>query len=132
MTTFVDTSAIYAVFDRDDENHARAVRSWNELLDGDRTLMTNNYVLVETSALLQHRLGLAALRAFHQDVVPLLTVDWIGQQRHQAGVEAVLAAARKKLSVVDCISFQTMREYGVRQAFCFDQHFRQQGFETIP
>jgi predicted nucleic acid-binding protein len=132
VTTFVDTSAIYAVFDRDDENHARAVRSWNELLDGDRTLMTNNYVLVETSALLQHRLGLAALRAFHQDVVPLLTVDWIGQQRHQAGVEAVLAAARKKLSVVDCISFQTMREYGVRQAFCFDQHFRQQGFETIP
>jgi predicted nucleic acid-binding protein len=132
VTTFVDTSAIYAVFDRDDENHARAVRSWNELLDGDRTLMTNNYVLVETSALLQHRLGLAALRAFHQDVVPLLTVDWIGQQRHQAGVEAVLAAARKKLSVVDCISFQTMREYGIRQAFCFDQHFRQQGFETIP
>jgi len=25
-----------------------------------------------------------------------------------------------------------MREYGVQQAFCFDQHFRQQGFDTIP
>jgi predicted nucleic acid-binding protein len=132
VTVFVDTSAFYAVVDHDDENHARAARSWNELLDGDATLLTNNYVLVETSALLQHRLGLAALRAFQQDVVPLLTIDWIGQQRHQAGVEAVLAAARKKLSVVDCISFQTMREYGVQQAFCFDQNFRQQGFATIP
>ncbi|MBZ5618361.1 MAG: PIN domain-containing protein [Acidobacteriia bacterium] len=132
MTLFVDTSAFYAVVDHDDENHVRAARSWNDLLDGNTTLLTNNYVLLETSALLQHRLGPAALRAFQQEVVPLLTVDWISQQRHQAGVEAVLAAARRKLSLVDCISFQTMRQYGVQQTFCFDQHFRQQGFETIP
>jgi predicted nucleic acid-binding protein len=132
VTVFVDTSAFYAVVDHDDGNHARAARSWSALLDGNATLLTNNYVLVETAALLQHRLGLAALRAFQQDVVPLLTVDWVGEQRHRAGVEAVLAAARKKLSVVDCLSFQTMREYGVRQAFCFDRHFRQQGFDTTP
>jgi predicted nucleic acid-binding protein len=25
-----------------------------------------------------------------------------------------------------------MRESGVREAFCFDQHFREQGFGTIP
>jgi predicted nucleic acid-binding protein len=42
------------------------------------------------------------------------------------------AAARRKLSLVDCISFQTMREYGAPTAFCFDPHFREQGFDTIP
>jgi len=33
---------------------------------------------------------------------------------------------------VDCLSFQTMRQYGVRAVFCFDAHFGEQGFLTKP
>jgi uncharacterized protein len=102
------------------------------LLREQATLLRNNCVVIETSALLQHRLGVAALRAFQEDVVPLLQVDWISEHRHKAGTEAVLAGYRKKLSLVDCISFQSMREHGVRTAFCFDHHFREQGFEVVP
>jgi predicted nucleic acid-binding protein len=40
-------------------------------------------------------------------------------------VEAVLASARKKLSLVDGIGFQTTREHAVRTAFCFDHHFHE-------
>lgn len=132
MTVFVDTSAFYAVFDRDDANHSRAKPVWERLLREQATLLTNNYVVIETSALLQHRLGVAALRAFLEDVVPLLQLDWISEHRHKAGAEAVLAGSRRKLSLVDCISFQTMREHGVRTAFCFDRLFREQGFEVVP
>jgi predicted nucleic acid-binding protein len=132
MIVFVDTSAFYAGLDRDDINHKRAKNAWTDLLAGDARLLTNNYVLLETGVLLQKRLGSAALRLFYQDVVPLLAVDWISQQRHQAGLEALLAAARRKLSLVDCISFQSLREYGSQTAFCFDPHFREQGFDTIP
>ena len=131
MTVFVDTSAFYAVFDRDDANHAQAKPVWERLLRDRATLLTNNYVLLETGALLQHRLGVAALRAFLEDVVPLLQVDWISEHRHRAGAEAVLASSRKKLSLVDCIGFQTMREHGARAAFCFDRHFHEQGFEVV-
>jgi predicted nucleic acid-binding protein len=131
MTAFVDTSAFYAVFDRDDANHPAAKETWTKLLRERTTLLTTNYVLVETTALLQHRLGVAAVRSFHEDVVPLLQVDWIVAEGHRAGVEAVLAAARKKLSLVDCVSFQTMRRTGVRTAFCFDAHFSEQGFSTM-
>jgi predicted nucleic acid-binding protein len=88
--------------------------------------------LLETSALVGHRLGVVALRAFHQDVAPILRVEWITETQHRAGVEALLTAGRKRLSLVDCVSFQLMRESGVREAFCFDQHFREQGFGTIP
>jgi predicted nucleic acid-binding protein len=132
MTVFVDTSALYAVFDRDDANHSRAKTAWAEWLRGGATLVTNNYVLLETTALLQHRIGMAAVRALHQDVVPLLQVDWIAEEQHRAGMEAVLAASRKKLSLVDCVSFQTMRARGVKSAFCFDAHFREQGFTIMP
>lgn len=132
MTVFVDTSAIFAVLDRDDLNHARALASWEQLLTEVPDLLTTNYVLLEVSALLQSRLGLPALRAFQEHIAPLLRVDWIAESRHQGAVEAVLTASRKKLSIVDCVSFQTMRENGVGTAFSIDRHFREQGFETVP
>ncbi len=132
MTVFVDTSAIYAVLDADDANHAGAARSWRQILDQRSALLTTNYVLLEISALLQARIGLAVLRTFHEDIAPLLQIDWISEKQHDAAVATVLTADRKKLSVVDCVSFQSMREHGVRTAFCFDRHFREQGFETIP
>ena len=130
-TVFVDTSGIYAVLDRDDANHAASKPAWMQLA-AEADLFTTNYILVETSALVQHRLGTAALRAFANDVVPLLRVAWVTEAEHRAAVEAVLAASRKKLSLVDCVSFEIMREYGVQFAFCFDAHFREQGFRTIP
>jgi predicted nucleic acid-binding protein len=132
VTVFLDTSGLYAVFDRDDANHSIASEAWAEWLREGAVLLTNNYVLLETTALLQYRIGIAAVRALYEEVVPLLQIDWITGEQHRAGMEAVLAAARKKLSLVDCISFQTMRARGVRTAFCFDAHFREQGFITKP
>ena len=89
-------------------------------------------MLLETAALLQHRIGVAAVRALHEEVMPLLQVDWVSEERHRSGMEAVLAASRKKLSLVDCVSFQTMRSRRVSTAFCFDAHFKEQGFTTMP
>ncbi|HKW96407.1 MAG TPA: PIN domain-containing protein [Bryobacteraceae bacterium] len=132
MTVFVDTSAFYAIFDRDDAGHPAADKAWKRLLVEPVALLTSNYVLIETSALLQHRLGIAALRAFHEDIVPVLTVEWVSEAVHRAAVEATLTAARKKLSLVDCASFHIMRTSGVETAFCFDQHFREQGFAIVP
>lgn len=132
MMVFVDTSGLYAVFDKDDANHSRARAAWVDWLREGTLMVTNNYVLLETTALLQHRLGVAAVRTLHEDVMPMLQVDWVSEEQHRSGIEAVLAAARKKLSLVDCVSFQTMRQRGVRTAFCFDAHFREQGFATKP
>jgi uncharacterized protein len=132
LTIFLDTSGLYAVFDRDDANHAQARAAWVDWLRESTVLLTNNYVLVETTALLQHRIGVAAVRALHEEVMPLLQVDWVTEEQHRSGMEAVLAASRKKLSLVDCMSFQTMRNCGVRTAFSFDAHFREQGFVTKP
>lgn len=40
---------------------------------------------------------------------------------------AVLESDRRKLSLVDCISFEVMRS--IARVFCFDPHFAEQGFE---
>jgi predicted nucleic acid-binding protein len=132
MSVFADTSGLYAVFDRGDANHSRSQTAWANWLREGEVLMTNNYVLLEVTALLQHRLGMAAVRALYEDVAPVLQVDWVSEEQHRAGAGAMLAASRRKLSLVDCVSFETMRHHGLRIAFCFDTHFREQGFETKP
>ncbi len=118
--------------DRDGANHSSTKTASAHWLRDGKPLVTNNDVLLEASALLQHRLGVSAVRAFYEDVVPIMQVDWISEQQYRAGVEAMLSAGRKKLNVVDCVSFHTMRRHGLRQAFCFDAPFRDQGAETTP
>ncbi len=44
----------------------------------------------------------------------------------------MMAANRRKLSPVDCVSFAVMRERRIREAFAFDQHVRGEGFEWEP
>ena len=128
MSVFVDTSAFYAILDADDENHDAARQMWEELLTQDVVLVCSNYVLVETLALVQRRLGIPAVRVFQEDIMPVLNVEWIDETVHQVGIASVLAAASRRLSLVDCVSFEIMRLLGIKTAFVFDHHFEEQGF----
>jgi uncharacterized protein len=132
VRTFVDTSAFLAVLDADAAQHPRASRVWRDLVGGEDMLLTTSYVLVETFALVQARLGLEATRFLHDDVVPILHVTWVDEELHRAAMTALLMARRRDLSLVDCVSFEAMRRLGAERAFAFDRHFRQQGFATIP
>ena len=131
MTTFVDTSALLAVLDADDAQHARASRNWRSLVSANETLLTTSYVLVETFALAQARLGLDASRSLDADVVPSLNIVWVDETLHRPAVAALLVAKRRDLSLVDCVSFEVMRRAGVARAFAFDRHFREQGFSVV-
>jgi len=132
MSVFVDTSAFFAVLDADDENHEAARQMWEDLLTQEAVLVCSNYVLVETLALVQRRLGIPAVRVFQEDIMPVLNVEWVDESLHQVGIASVLAAARRRLSLVDCASFEIMRRLGIKTAFAFDHHFDEQGFERVP
>ncbi|MBL7202546.1 MAG: PIN domain-containing protein [Anaerolineae bacterium] len=132
MSVFVDTSALFAVLDVDDQNHRSAERAWAELVNQRASLVSTNYVLLETFALVQQRLGTVAVRAFQEDVVPVLRVEWVTETQHTTGVTALLTASSRRLSLVDCVSFATMRRLGIKTAFVFDRHFSEQGFVCVP
>jgi uncharacterized protein len=132
MSVFVDTSAFLAMLDGADLNHSRADRVWKELLAVGEPLVTTNYVLLETFALAQRRLGMEAVTEFCALASPIMVTKWVDQPTHDAGVAAVLAAGRRKLSLVDCVSFEVMRRAAIRRAFAFDPHFLEAGFEVIP
>lgn len=132
MRIFVDTSFLYALLDRDDSNHQKAKKAWPDVVKDDNILIASNYILVESFALIQHRLGMEAARAFQEDILPLINIEWIDPVAHRSGVSAMLAAWRKKLSLVDCVSFEVMRSAGIRDILTFDLHFKETGFRCIP
>jgi predicted nucleic acid-binding protein len=131
VTVFVDTSALYALLDRDDDNHSAASETFAALLEQE-TLVTHNYVLVETTALVHHRLGGPAARAFIEDVMPVLRVVFVNEDLHRGAESAFLAALRRRVSFVDWVSFELMRRAGIDQAFAFDRDFDLQGFRSLP
>jgi len=128
--TFVDTSALYALLDRDDEAHSAALEQARILQD--EQLLTSSYVLVESAALVKARLGGPAVRDLLEKVVRGIDVAWIDQQTHSAAQSAFLAALSRGASFVDWVSFEVMRRRGLTSAFAFDRDFKAQGFQTIP
>jgi predicted nucleic acid-binding protein len=132
VSTFVDTSALFAVLDSNDKDHGLAKVTWERLVASDEVMLCTNYILVEIFALVQNRLGLAAARTLQDDVVPLLRVIWLDAESHTRSVAALVTAGRRQLSLVDCASFDAMRRQGVTTAFAFDRHFAEQGFDTLP
>jgi predicted nucleic acid-binding protein len=95
---------------------------------------SNNYQLYfsGTFGLLQNRLGMPAVRSFQADVVPVLKIEWVSEALHAAAISALLVANRRQVSLVDCVSFETMRILGLKQVFAFDPDFSQQGFHCLP
>ena len=132
MSIYVDTSAFLAVLNANDETHEKAKQVWIDLIESLEAIVCNSYVLVETYALLQNRLGMEATRVFHEDIFPMLQLEWIDGTLHHEAVTAFITANRRNLSLVDCASFVTMRRMGITKAFTFDKHYSEQGFHVFP
>ncbi len=131
MNTFVDTSAILALLDDSEQNHAQARQFWQQVPQQKVTLVTTNYVIVETISLIQRRAGMVFVRRFQEQFASVLNMIWVDAHLHQTGLEMMLVANRRKLSLVDCVSFATMRQLSINTFFAFDQHFVEQGFVSV-
>jgi uncharacterized protein len=131
LATLVDTSALYALLAATDSKHHIAARALSSLHA--QRLVTHDYLVLETTALVQRRLPAAAVRALHERLLGPIDVVWIEEDLHRAAVGALLAAGgRRRVSFVDWVSFEVMRRHGIETAFAFDRNFRTQGFRIIP
>jgi uncharacterized protein len=126
---FADTSAFYALVDRSDPAHDPA-RACLESLARDRIpLVTHNYVVVETLALLHRTMGKRVARRWANDL-DAVEVDWVDAALHARALDAYRRTNRRT-SFVDCVSFELMRERKITHALAFDDDFRRAGFQLV-
>ncbi len=131
MAVFADTSGLLALLNAKDRDHAQAARAFAKLHAERAPLVSTSYTLVETYALIGRRLGLEAVRGFRSDFAPLLEIVWVDDALHEAGLDLLLDRRRRRLSLVDAVSFAVMRQRRLSQAFAFDPHFEQEGFSLV-
>jgi uncharacterized protein len=131
IRVLLDTSAILALLNPKDEHHGRSRRVFETLRAQEASLVTTSFVLVESYALISRRMGLAAVRAFRNDLVPLLDVVWVEAGAHEAGLDLLLERKKRDLSLVDAVSFVVMRQQRLEHAFAFDPHFEDEGFSLL-
>ena len=129
---FVDTSALYAILDADDDNHPQAASAWQRLLgdirSGDRQGITHYGVVIEANALVQRRLGMRAVDDLNSSILSVLDVEYVNEELHRRALAATLAAGRRNVSLVDWTSFELMRARRITLALAFDDDFAEHGF----
>ena len=100
------------------------------LLASGQPLLTHNYVLIETVALLQRRLGMPSARAFLSDARNF-TVHWVTPGDHAEAAALFEQRNQRGLSLVDCMSFVVMRKYRSAAALAYDAAFQAEGFDLF-
>jgi predicted nucleic acid-binding protein len=120
-----DSSAILALLDADDADHARAVAAARGIASERRPSFITNYVEAETHALLLRKLGRGIAREWLlAGGLPVVSVLPAEEQRAR---EILARHTDKDWTLCDAISFAVLDARRVRTAFTFDRHFRQYG-----
>jgi predicted nucleic acid-binding protein len=127
---FVDTGAFYAALNRHDRNHRAAVGLFGRAVEEEWRLLTSNFVVAETHALILTRLGhdfaVAWLRSLPAVILRISRDD------EQQAIRIIVAYRDKDFSYCDATSFALIERFRIRSAMSFDRHFRQYGkFELL-
>jgi predicted nucleic acid-binding protein len=126
---FVDTSGFYALLDSTDPANAETAALFQRAAGENWHLHTTNYVVLETTALIQSRLGWTAVEQWINRVLVHCNVTWIDQNLHQRGEARWAHARERRLSLTDCVSFEFMRKEQIKTAIAHDEHFDRNGFK---
>lgn len=128
MIVFADTSGLFAYLVKNDYMYVRAKKIFQSFAKNNTRLLTSSYVLLETTALLQRRVGMEAVLDFQDKIMPLLEIVWVDADWHGKALNRLVSLNRKKVSLVDCLSFVIMEAREIQIAFSFDEHFKENGF----
>lgn len=120
-----DTSAIYALLDRSDANHAQSVALLKKMRDTSDSIVITNFVVAETHALILSKLGYPVARPWLEG--QCRPVERATLEDEERAVEIICSYEDKSFSYTDAVTFAVMERLGIRMAFAFDKHFAQFG-----
>ena len=127
----VDTSAFYALAVPNDRFHHQSHSAFASLVAAKSHLITTSYILSETAALIQRRIGMEALRELSQSYLWNIEVHWIDQSIHEEAWRRMMARGTREISLVDWSTI-VVAERANAAVFAFDGDFSKEGIATVP
>jgi predicted nucleic acid-binding protein len=131
-TVFIDSSAYFALTDHRSIDHRSAQTILRRFADAGRRLVTTNFIVAETHALILNRLHRGAALGFlewlDRSGTVFVRVRTADERRAREIIETY---EDKDFSFTDGTSFAVMERLRIGQAFSFDRHFLQYGFLVV-
>ena len=132
---FVDSSAFYALKDPSDKNNKEAIDFMEKIRRNiNMRLVTSNFICDETITLIRMKLGHESAVRFGDQIreSKVVKILHVTEQLEEQGWQIFKKYNDKDFSFTDCTSFAIMDSEEIQQAFTFDKHFLQYGFNIRP
>ena len=125
----IDTGAHYALVSPRDERHQVAVRIQARAIRERSQLLTTNFIVAESHALILNRMNRATAEAFLTGIYTStgMTVIRVSEADEQRARDIIRQYSDKSFSFTDATSFAVMDRLGLAYAFAFDHNFEQYG-----
>ncbi len=133
MKLFVDTSALVALADRNDQRHDAAKR-FLETLPSAARFYTSNYVIDETITRLRTLAGVEVAAKTAEAIwsSELYQIHAIDHTVEREALQILRKYADHRLSFTDCTTTVLLEQLDIDRIFAFDDDFRKLGYHLVP
>ncbi|MBI3541089.1 MAG: PIN domain-containing protein [Deltaproteobacteria bacterium] len=130
-TIFIDTSAFYALLNRDDPHHQEAAAIYQ---NNSHLFVTTHTVFTELLSLLTKRHSKAIAVRHGKEIRATrerLRIVHLDESQCERAWDIFCKFKDKDYDLADCLSFICMKDQDIREAFAYDKHFTQYGLEIV-
>ena len=129
---FVDTSALYALFNGNDRDHDSAKACMQDLIKNQSSLIISNFVLDEIYTLLLTRTNREIALTIIETLIDEWVIERISSEDEERAFRILKTSQDKSYSYTDATSFALIERLSIPFAFSFDKHFSQYGLIVTP
>jgi len=120
----LDTSGLFALVNQDDAHHGQASEIYSSLIMRNVVLILPNFLLAETHAIINKRLGPRPAREFLNAALVDFQIERITVEDEWAAHAMLQAISRQRdLSYFDAVAIALAQRLGINEVFSFDRHF---------
>jgi uncharacterized protein len=136
-TVFIDSSAWIAILDRNNPNHKISRSYYENLLNKNIRLVTNNFCVDNTISFLKLITGNEQTKKFlsiiDESVLTInLHVDWISRRIRRNAMELFLNSSNAKLTLQHFYIQESLKRKRVDFIFSFDPLLKEFDFPVMP
>ncbi|MBI4531232.1 MAG: type II toxin-antitoxin system VapC family toxin [Candidatus Latescibacteria bacterium] len=130
---FGDTGFFYALVDKDDRYHDACHELFREACQQNLRIVTTNFVVAESHALILSRLGYQTAADWLEAVEDLAWIERVIDTDEHRAKEIIRTYQDKDFSYTDTTCFAVMERLGMTIVLSVDEHFVQYGkFWVLP
>jgi uncharacterized protein len=132
--TFMDTSFLIALVDKDDDLHEEARLIFEKVIKDKYSILISDAVLIEFgnsfSSIGWRQIAYKWISQILESEEFFEVID-LDRRTFKESLELFGSRVDKQWSLCDCISFVIMKNKNVTEALYFDHHFQQAGFVSV-